>query len=150
MNSSELQVRPLLRCKKEGGLRSSQVTYCTTNQPLKCPELETKMKRPSLQLHFVYKITATEATAHFIIQYPFYEMCEKDLSKFCTKKVKTIDTPLQQLFFFNIRPRDPSHFPFWLGFQEANNPILYLIIIVILILWISISPHLFLALDFSL
>lgn len=80
------------------------------------------MKKPSLQLRFVYKITATEATAHVIIQYPFYKMCEKDLPKFCAKKVKTIDTPLKQLFFLNIRSRDP-YFSFWLGSQEANNPI---------------------------
>lgn len=79
------------------------------------------MKRLSNQLYFICKITATEEIAHFIIWYPSHKMfCEKDLTKFNAKKVKNVDTPYRHLLFLTIRLREPSHFPFWIGFQEAE------------------------------
>ena len=49
------------------------------------------MESSSFKLYFIYKITATEEIAHFIILCPFHKMlCEKDLTKFNAKKTKML------------------------------------------------------------
>ena len=45
--------------------------------------------------------------AHCIIQYPFHKMlCERDLTKFNSKKIKNVYSPYQHLFFLTIRLRN--------------------------------------------
>ena len=56
------------------------------------------MESSCFKLYFIYKITATEEIAHFIIPCPFHKMLyEKDLTKLKAKKIKML-TPLTNTY----------------------------------------------------